>query len=186
MITKNKVYLAITIFLLLSASLIIVLIQPIYKEIQNNSQELVSKEKEVATLDAKIKNIEEFRKSYKEIGENLKKINDLPINSKAPIGFISFLEKSSLSSQCPIKISPSVVQEDKDSAWRFIIFQIEAVSSFSNFLRFFEKLESSPYLLEIRNIRVDRLTEQDLKAKQYEGASLGNIKASLSVKVFSN
>lgn len=184
MTTKNKAYLSIVIFFSSGVLLFVFLIQPVYKDIQEGSRELISKKQDLASLESKIKNIEDFRKNYKEIKENLEKIRGFFIKSKAPINFISFLEESSLTSQCPIEISPSTIKTDRDSPWPYIIFQIESVCSFPNFLKFFEKLESSPYLLETKNLNINKLTERDLKSKEFEGVSPEDVKTSFTMKVF--
>ena len=184
MTTKNRVYIAIIIFLSLGFLLLIFLIQPAYQDIKDSAQELIFIKEELASLERKIKNIEEFRENYQEINENLEKMEKLFVQSKVPIGFISFLERRSQESRCQIEISPSAIAQDKDSPWPYLTFHIESVSSAPNFFRFLEKLEVSPYLVEIRNLTIRRLTEKDLRLKQYEGASIGDVEATIVFKAF--
>ena len=186
MTTKNKFYLSSAIFILLGVFLIIFLVQPVYKNIRVNSEELILEKQTLASLEAKIKNIEDFRENYRETKDNLDKTENLFIKSKAPISFIYFLEKSAQVSQMPLEISPSQLKEDKENIWPYIIFQINSVCSFPNFLRFLEKLESSPYLIEARGLIMKRLTEEGLKREEFKSSSLGDVNISLSIKVFAN
>jgi len=186
MTTKNKVYLSSAIFVLLGVSLIIFLIHPIYKDIRASSEEKKKKKQTLTSLEAKIKNIEDFRKNYQETKENLEKTKNLFIKFKAPISFIYFLEKSAQASQIPLEIFPSQVKENKEGLWSYIVFRIDSVCYFPNFLKFLEKLESSPYLIEIHGLTMTKLTEDDLEREGFENYSLGDVNASLSIKVFAN
>lgn len=186
MTTKNKVYLSSVIFVLLGASLIIFLVQPVYKDIGISSEELILEKQTLTSLEAKIKNIEDFRKNYQETKENLEKTKNLFIKLKAPINFIYFLEESARVSQIPLEIFPSQVKENKEGAWSYIVFKIDSACSFPNFLKFLEKLESSPYLIEIHGLTMTKLTEDDLRREKFENYSLGDVNVSLSIKVFAN
>jgi hypothetical protein len=186
MTTKNKVYLSFAVFALLGISLIIFLVHPVYKDIRANSEELILEKQTLTSLEAKIKNIEDFRKNYQETKENLEKTKNLFIKFKAPISFIYFLEKSAQASQIPLEIFPSQVKENKEGLWSYIVFKIDSASSFPNFLKFLEKLESSPYLIEIHGLTMSKLTEDDLKRERFENYSLGDVNVSLSIKVFAN
>ena len=184
MTLRKKINLSLIIFTLLFIFSIIFLISPLYKDIKNNSQELISKKQEMAVLEAKIKNIEEFKKNYREINPNLEKIATLFVESAVPIEFIDFLEKTSRDCQTSIKISPSLVVKIPKDPWPSIAFQITSVGSFPNFLKFLEKLESSKYLIEIQNLNISRLTEAELKLKEFEKFSLGDVKTIFSLKVY--
>jgi len=49
-----------------------------------------------------------------------------------------------------------------------------------------EKLKSSFYLIEIQNLTISRLSETELKSKEFEEFSLGDVKATLSIKVYTS
>lgn len=184
MTLKNKINLLLATFLLLGVFLLMFLIRPVYKDIQEGSRELISKKQELVSLENKIKNIEEFRKNYREIKENLEKAKTLFIKPAAPVDFISFLEESSQDTQIAIDISPSSARKEKGDIWPSMAFQIRSVCSFPRCFRFLEKLELSPYLIKIRNLNITRLTEQELRSKGFEEFSLGATKINLSLKVF--
>lgn len=83
-----------------------------------------------------------------------------------------------------IKISPSSATKIAKDPWPSINFQINAAGSFPNFLKFIDKLESSKYLIEIRNMNISRLTENELRSADYENFSAGDIKGNLILKVY--
>lgn len=174
--TPKKNYLFLAIFIFLSIILIIFGVFPLFKEIRKSSQEIVSQKQQLFALAAKIENLEKFKIIYQNLKPSLEKINALFVDSEVPVEFIRFLEKTSQESQILIEISPAMpIKTDKDY-WPSIAFQIISTGSFPNFLRFFEKLETSPYLIEIQNLNIAEVNEENLGLK--------NIEAVFIIKVF--
>lgn len=184
MTTQNKIKISIIIFLSLSISLIIFIIHPLFQEIKKNSEGLFSEKEKLITAQAKIENLEEFKTLYRDLLPDLEKIDALFVNPDFPVEFISFLEETAKISQASIKISPPLPSKIAGDPWPSLIFQINSISSFPNFLRFLEKLESGPYLVEIQNLTTKRLAETELQAKKLEKLPLGDVNVTLSIKVF--
>jgi len=185
MTLKNKINLSLIFLLFLSIFLIAFLIYPLLKDIKNYSNEIISQKKEILSLENKINDIEKFKKNYAKIKPSLEKIETLFTNSEAPIDFISFLEKTSQDCQVSIKIAPAAItKENGEKPWPSLSFSITSAGSFPNFLRFLEKIESGPYIIEIQNLSIKRLMEAELKLKEFENLSLGDIQASFLIMVF--
>ncbi len=186
MILKDKIKLSLIVFLALSIFILIFLVYPIYKNIKDNAIELSLKKQDSLYIDNKLSNIEEFKKNYKEIKANLEKGESLFIKSEAPVNFIGFLEKISENSDVSIKISPSAAVIKMDDFWYSIMFQINASGRFPDILKFIEKLESGPYLTQIETLDIIRLTVNDVRSKEFAGYSVGDTRASFSIKSFAN
>lgn len=167
----KKIYLASFLFFLLVILLIVFLIYPLFKEIKKNSEELILEKNKIIFLAKERENLKKMGEIFKTYKSDLEKIENLFIDPEVPIEFISFLEKISRDSGALIKISPTPLKKFEKDPWPSIIFLIDLKSSFPNFLKFLEKLESSIYLVEIQNLNISRLTE-------------GDIKANFSIKVF--
>lgn len=148
---------------------------PFFQEISINSKELTSQKENLAVLEAKTANLERFKNLYSGLEKILEEIDNLFVNAEVPVEFIGFLEDTSSKSNLTIKIVPST-QETKGDYWQSVSFQITNTGSFGNFLEFLEKLENSPYLIEIKNVNVSNLPEKE--------ALPGWIKATFSLKVF--
>ncbi len=172
MTITQKNNLSIIVFTALIILIAVFIIYPLFGEIKNSSKELVSQRENSAILEAKIKNLEEFKVIYKNLEESFKKIDSLFINSEAPVEFIGFLESTSEEYRLKIEILSSSVSKTEKDFWPNITFQINTAGSFSNFLKFMEKIENSPYLIEIQNLNIGRSTGSN------------DIKASFSIKVF--
>jgi len=182
---KNKVNLSLIILALLTIISIVFVIYPLFSGIKKNSEELVSQRKNLLSFETNIKNLEKFKTLYQEIEPNLENINTLFVNPEAPVKFISFLETTARDCQVPIKISSTLPSKTERYIWPSLDFQITSISSFPKFLKFLEKLEAGPYLIEIRNLNISKLTEEKIRSEEFEIFSLKDVKSTLSIKVFS-
>lgn len=184
MTLKNKINLSLVIFIILIISFIVFLIYPLFKEIKNSSEELISEKQKLTSLERKIANLEEFQSLWSKIEPNFKKADQLFIDPEVPVKFINFLEATAKDCGVPIEISSALPTKIEKDPWPSLFFQISSTSSFSKFLRFLAKIEASPYLIEIQNLNVRRLTEKELKLKEFEKYSLGDVETTLSIKVY--
>ncbi len=184
MTLTKKFYLSLATFSILSIGLIFFLIYPLFIEIKRNSKNLISQKQTIQALTAKIENLEKFKILYQDLKPDLEKIETLFVDPEIPIEFISFLERTSEDCDVLAKISSAPARKIKTDPWPSINFQISTFSSSPNFLKFLEKLESSPYLIEISNLSIQRMAEADLKLKEYERFTLGDVKATLTIKVY--
>lgn len=139
------------------------LIYPKVLQIKKESENLVFQKNRLTGLEARIKNLKEFQTTYKTYRLDFERISQLFINSAEPIGFIEFLEREAAASRLPIEITPFSPQELMPGEyWPSMNFRLAITCPFPNFLEFLEKLESSPYLIEILNLDIRRLTEKGL------------------------
>jgi len=161
MTLKNKINLSLIIFIVLSVCLIVLVIYPLFKEIKNSSEELVSEKQKLFSLERKIENLKEFQTLWLKIEPNLKKIDQLFIDPQVPVEFVNFLEKIAKDSEILIEISSSLSSKTEKDPWSSLLLQINSTAPFSKFLKFLEKIEASPYLIEIQNLNARGLIEGD-------------------------
>jgi len=177
MAIKKRIYSTLIIFAFLIILIIVFIVFPLFCEIKNNSKELIVQKEKFVDLETKIINLEKFKVSYTELRPFLKEIDNLFVDSKAPIEFIGFLENTSKESQLKIEILPTSDKKTEKDFWSYLTFQITSTGSFPNFLKFLEKLENSLYLVEIQNINIGKLIGD-------KDAVSDNVRANFSVKVF--
>ena len=122
MTLKKKITISIVFFLVLSILLIALVIYPLFSESEKNSQNFLSQKQKLLALEKKVENLEKFRIIFPEISADLEKIDNLFINPKVPIDFISFLEKTSQDSKLSLKISPSPPLKIEKDPWPSIGF----------------------------------------------------------------
>lgn len=171
------------IFTIITLVLIVFFIYPLFQKIKRNSEDLISAKKELISLQAKIENLEKLKELYLTLQPGLEKIDALFIDPKAPIDFIKFLEKIGGDSGVLIDISYIGVRKIETDPWPSLGFQIALTGPFPNCLKFLERIETSPYLIEVQNLDIRRIAKEEV-ARFKEGVSAGNVEATLSIKVF--
>lgn len=154
----NKITLSIVVFIVFIVLMIVFVINPLYQEAKEKSQELVNQKKQLSILETKIGNLERFKILYKSLEDILEKIDNLFVDSEVPVEFITFLETTADNSNLIIDISPGSSGKFGKDPWPSIIFKTSLTGEFPNFLKFMEKLENSQYLIEIQNLAVNKKT----------------------------
>lgn len=172
---KKKIYFSLALSAVLNLSIILFLIYPNFLKIKKVSENFLSQKQELFLLEERETNVNKFKNFYNREKVNLNEIEAVFINPEAPVDFIGFLEKISQDSQISIKISPISAAAGTDDTWNSIGFQLDLDGSFPDFLKFLEKLESSAYLVEIKNLNIRGLTES---------VAPGSVKANLALKVY--
>lgn len=177
MIIEKKIKTSVAIFFSLVVLINVFVVYPIFKNIKDDSQSLISEKNRLLSLNKKIEDLKKFDVLYKDRKEILKQINSLFIDPEVPVDFINFLERTGSQSSVNVEINPFSVGKDNKNSWPFLNFQATVSGPFASFLLFLEKIENSPYLIEIQSLTIGQPTEA--------GQPTGNIKATISFKVFS-
>jgi len=154
------------------------------KDIQRNSQEFLLERKTLTLMEREFQEFENFERNSAFYQSNLEKLDKLFLNPEVPIDFVQFLEKESENIGLLIKISPSIITSRESDPWESIGFQILLTGSFPNCLKFLEKLQISPWLLEIQMTEVKRITEKELQLEELKDFSLGDVFFSIILKVY--
>lgn len=184
MTIKKKISISI-LFLIFSSILIVsFIIYPLFSEIEKVSQEFLVQKQGVGAIEKKVENLEKFKTIFPEISADLEKIDNLFVIHEAPIGFILFLEKISRDSQVSLKISSGPAFRSEKILWPYVSFNLDLKGFFPDISNFLEKMESSPYLIEIQTLTVSRMTESELRSPEFENFFSGDAKANLLIKVY--
>jgi hypothetical protein len=173
MTPRKKIYLWLLIFTSISLFFFAFLIPKFLKEIRADSQELISFKNELASSQKETEIFEKLAKVYQNYQPNFSKIDQIFIDPKLPIEFLDFLEKNASYFQLKYEISPLVGKETEPPT---LLFQISVSGSFSNFLKFLEKLENAPYLIDVLNLNVKKITSKETPT--------ANIESNFLIKVY--
>jgi len=185
---KKKIYISIAVFLAIAVLLIILAVIPILKNIQKNSASLVSQKNELTRLKNEMETFRETENVYQKSQENIDKIDKIFIEPDDPRDLINFLkekaEKYNLQNEIlSIKKTPAG-SAGKNEPWPSLSLQISSAGSFVSFLKFVKNLESGPYLTEILNISIKKLTENELRGENLTMFSPGDVNATFLLKVY--
>jgi len=147
-------------------------------EIGRMSKEIKSQKNNLALLDIKIKNLAKFKDVSQELEDMAKEINGLFIDLEVPLEFINFIEKTIR--ECSLKrevFSISPQNNPNKDTWSFLSFQLGVSGAFPDFLKFLDKLENNPYLIDVKNIHVSKLGDKAT-------STINSVRADLEIKVF--
>jgi hypothetical protein len=155
---KRKIYL--TSFAFLSFSVVLVFSSLyLFKGIQKEASELISLKREIALVQLKTKNFENFQKDYKAYQKNLKKMGDLLnyglfIDPEIPVDFVNFLEKEANLANLETQISPAYLEKKEEDPWDFLAFRIKSTGDFQGLAQFIERLENCQWLIDIVSLEM--------------------------------
>jgi hypothetical protein len=184
---KKETIIILGIFTAIVLILILVLIYPLLKGLREASSNFIEIKKELTLFYDRAGEIESLKLGYEEIERDLEKTEDFFVNSEVPIDLIKFWEETALNSGISINISPlssGNEEDDQKEEWDSMVFRINSVGPFTDFLRFLERIEIGSYLIEIEDISVRKLTGSDIGFSDYRGFSINDVKTILTIKVF--
>lgn len=184
MSSRKKIYFWLAIFGGISLVFLVLIIPKLLGGIKKNSENLITLKSELVSLQEERKNLSQIEKIFQNYQLDLVKIDELFIDSEVPIEFINFFKKNAVSFQQKIEISLAPKIKTDTEPWPSLFFQISTYGSFPNFLKFLERLESGPYLIEISNLNIKKLTEGEIQSTKFQGLSLGDVESTFSIKVY--
>ena len=152
---------------------------PLLGGIKKNSKVLESQY--IKILNANLDEVEvvkylKFSQAHK---DDFEIIESIFVDAQTPVGFIQFIEEISATSNIAVKITPGTAKKQKGAPWPTMDFHLASSANYPEFLRFVEKLENGPYLLEIRNTSLIRD-----RIPQGKESIVQNVRFTLLVQVF--
>ena len=128
----------------------------------------------LAGFEEERENLKKFQSTYEIYQANLRKMDQLFVDKEEPVDFIEFLEAEAMRVKLTINLTPLTLKAGKKDVWPSTSFQAEMAGSFPNFLRFLDKIESSPYLLVLSDFSLNKPTKN----------TNGDIAISFQMKVY--
>lgn len=182
----KKNYIILASFLAVSSIVLIFIIYPFFKGIKQYSQDLFFTRKDLAVLENKAQKSLTSKQELLALRPDLEKIQKLFISPEIPIEFLQFLEQAAEQSNVLMNISFSSQSQEEITFFPFLNIQLSVSGVCSDCLRFLEKLETGPYLIEIHRFTAREFTKKQLKTEKYQNLYAGNSIFDLSIKVFTN
>ena len=183
-ILKRKIFSILIVFILAIFSLILFLNFSLVRDIRESSRQFDLQRKALILFQKQLQEFEDFKSHSGFYQSNLEAIEKLFVDPEAPVDFIQFLEEESQNLSLLIKISPAQIIPKEKDPWQSIGFRVSLTGSSPNCLKFLEKLQASPWLLEIQRIEARRISEKELQSEELKDFSLGDIFFSIILKVY--
>lgn len=155
--TKKQIYIIAALFFLISTSTVVFLVYPALNNIKQASAQMQNMQNQILSLEAESVQVDAFKTDYKDYELNFEKAEKLFINKRDLVDFIKFLEESAsdLKLKLDINLLPASQANDSENN---IMFQMSLKGKFPDAVKFIEKLEFGPYLVNVENIRVQKLS----------------------------
>lgn len=184
MTAKRKIYVTTICFLVIFVLAVIFGILPSMVEIKKSSENLVFQKRILDLFQQQLMNLEDFQENYSFYQPTLERIEKSFVVSEAPIDFIEFLEREAQKAGLELEIYPLTLPLAETDLWKSSGLRIMIGGSFSSCSRFLERLEQSPYLLEIFQLNIERIGEKG-PGKKFETLTLGDVTFNINLKTFS-
>lgn len=150
----RKIILLSVVFGAIVLLLVAFIISPLFEQLQRISGEFILAKKELLLSEGEIGKSEQFKERYQKIKSDIDKIDQLFINPEVPLNLIEFWEKTAENTNLFIEISPTSLKSSEQDPWNSMGFRVNVVGLFPDFLKFLQKMETGPYLIEVQNITV--------------------------------
>ena len=184
--TRSKKILLASLAALLGAFLFMFfVVLPLLSGVVKTTELLKAEKLKRADLEAQILAIEDFRRFKNANQENFKQFDTLFLKEQNPSPFFNFLETLASREGFSLKIVPQEPKKLPEDRWASIDFQVSSQTSFSKFFAFLEKLEQSPYLLEIKNVQIAKKEGLPAVVPTKGGTKAGETDFSLFFKAYS-
>lgn len=180
---NKKIYTSLVFFSIVILAFVFLIIYPLLADIKKDSQDFILQKNSFAELQVRKENFNQLGDFYQSHQEELKKIDNLFIDWETPIEFIEFLEEKAKDSSLVVEISSASAKKSESEKWNFSNYQLFLKGSFPNILKFLEKMETAPYLIEISNLNIKKLSKEESKFKDSLNLE-GNSRADLIIKVY--
>lgn len=180
----KKIIAAIIVFLAMIVLLFVLEVWPAFNAIKQSSEKLFLARREIAFVQTKSRQTAGLEQTLKSLGPDIFKVREAFIDPEMPVGLLHFLENTAIESNVLLDVSFRPQQGAEKTTLSFLAIQLSFNGSFTNCLKFLERIETSAYLTEIENLSIRRISEAQIKSAEYKGLLAGDAEATLLLKVF--
>mgnify|MGYP003393816399 FL=1 len=155
---QNKIYLILSVSILICLTLIIFLIYPLFLDFKKTSSEIMSDKQQAALLYNQSQELDYFYEVIESYQDDLDEISRSFVDISDPVSFIEFLEDTALG--LDVNLDISLVKDSSKSNSSITNFQVSAQGSFQNVIILSQKIESETYLLKINKLSMSKITTE--------------------------
>lgn len=160
---KKQILLVVLLFLIVFVLILFLVARPFLAQIKQAGKDLALQELNLEELNSQLASFEDFQKKNTDFQQYFSVVKDCFVDSGAPIKFMEFLENEA--EILGVKLTVAALPLTKDPKFSSA-FQITLEGKFSDTLRFLERLEESPWLVELGSLVITRFSETEQKQQQ--------------------
>ena len=184
MFHSKKIIIFSSVSLLVVLLMALLMVAPLLKNIYGIFNSILETKKDLASFENEASKADVFNSDYDNLQITSEKIEQNLVNESAPIELIKFFEDTAKEMDLLVDIYPASVLKRNRDPWESIGFSIELIGDFSSAMRFLEKIENSPYLIETIKFNAKSITQKDVSYKRYQDFIIGQILTSIEFKAY--
>lgn len=183
--SQQKIYLHLIIFSLIICLILILVILPLINRVKAKSQVFQQEQRTLFLLREKKNYLTQLQTEAQISQTNLDKVKGVFLQPEQAIDFIMALESiaSLTANQQEIQILSPTKEKTKIER-PTLSFQLSLWGSFPNLIRFLIYLENMDYLVQVEQLRIRRLSQQDLNRKKLANLLPGDIETKMNIVVY--
>jgi len=182
---NSKPLLLALMFALLFAGVFAFAAAPLAAGIKKNGAEIFAQQKKIGDYDRRIANARGFNEFARREKDSLEKLGGYFIDSQMPLEFIDSLETAARDAGVTTGFSSSPqLREAKSGGWPAVSFEMEISGPTAGILRFVGKLETSPYLITLRNVEIGSGQRPEQPAAAGPDSVEGAVRARVLIDVY--
>ena len=171
MTPRSKTIVALAMFAVMLLVFAAFVLFPLLRGIRSDSVKVFAARQERSQVSLYEEQIQKFQELSQTQEGDVAASRNLFVDRHTPLAFIEFLETYSQSSQVSLKITPVESFKKEEDIWDSMDFGLGGKGSYSHVLSFVKQVEYAPYLLEFKNVTLQRL-------------ATGEVDFSLLIKVY--
>ena len=158
MTPRSKTIAALAISALLLLVFVAFVLFPLLRSIRSDSAKVFGARQQLSQVSLYEEQIQKFQELSQTREEDVTLFRNLFVDRATPLAFIEFLETYSQSSRVSLKITPLESLKKEEDVWGSIDFELTGRGAYPGVLSFVKQVEYAPYLLEFKNVMLQRLT----------------------------
>lgn len=181
----KKIFIISLVFALIVIFLAVFLIPSLINSLRRESDSFIAIKKTISLLDKEIEEFERFQDKQSFYYSKLSAIEGSFVDPEVPIAFLEFLEDKAALLDLSVEISPISMGGKDEGSWDSLGFQVLVTGPSPRCLRYLEEVQMSKWILEIRDLEIQRIPEKDFSGSGLESFSPGDVYMAFSLKVYS-
>ncbi len=181
---KRKIIIISSISGIISLIFVFLVILPLINGIKKDSAEIISNNSSLKLLQDQENNIGNLKNRHAEVNPDFVRINNLFIDSAVPVGLIQFLENTAKDSRIKINIFRADFLKGAKNSWNYMNFSVNLTGSFSDFMKFIERIEYSSYFSQITSLSIREISQETPVQNNKSLTTPETISADLSIKIY--
>jgi len=158
--TKRNLLLAAALFLGAAFVFVSFVVYPVFRGVVHDHERALEQRREFVQLGEDREHLAEFERLFMREQSAFDQLERVFLDLRSPIEFFRFLDRSAEEFGITLEKTPGLPQTTPEEPWTYVDVHLEGEGTYPGALAFIEKIESSPYLLELKGLNFSKAEGQ--------------------------